>query len=191
MNIFKKKYFESKYDYIFAELIKHLPYVGKVLDVGCGNLELAKMLHLTTELSVTGIDVIDNLEKNENVRFIKYDGKTIPFEKNSFDVSYAVFVLHHSLKPEKLFQEMVRVTRKKIIIFEPVYENWLELQFLKLFDLTNLFDSLAIPLPFSFKTTPNWKEIFANYSKKITTISLPKTYRPFAIKAFVIKLDKG
>ena len=52
-----------------------------------------------------------------------YDGLTIPYPDKSFDTAIIVFTLHHIPQSRKYFQEIMRVTKKRIIILEETYDN--------------------------------------------------------------------
>jgi SAM-dependent methyltransferase len=87
------------------------------LDVGCGP-------GLTDEFlvddfgSVVGVDVSQQMverarKSNPASRYVVYDGRRLPFENGSFDLSFAICVLHHVEPGERLAfaEELVRVTR--------------------------------------------------------------------------------
>jgi ubiquinone/menaquinone biosynthesis C-methylase UbiE len=67
---------------------------------------------------VAGVDVRDLRLLNVDVPLRVYDGHTLPFTTNQFDVSLLFYVLHHCQDPHRLLHEAVRVTRQKIIIIE-------------------------------------------------------------------------
>jgi len=89
----------------------------KLLDVGCGTGVLHKFL-VGSGLNISGVDIATApLElariTNPEVQYIKFDGKTLPFEKNTFDITIAVCVFHHIpvIERSALVAEMKRVTR--------------------------------------------------------------------------------
>lgn len=91
-----------------------------VLDVGCG--EGAVLADLSRETSgqvkYYGVDVaevgVERARKREikNAEFQVYDGQVIPFSDGVFDFSFSTFVFEHLTKPEEVFLEMSRVTKK-------------------------------------------------------------------------------
>jgi ubiquinone/menaquinone biosynthesis C-methylase UbiE len=89
----------------------------KVLDVGCGaGLTDGCLNGVFGELH--GVDLsrgmIDAAAKaNPDVRYSVYDGQTLPFRSETFDLSFAICVLHHvPTGAWKLFvDEMTRVTK--------------------------------------------------------------------------------
>lgn len=97
-----------------------------VLDIGCGIGDLHPYLAQKSR-KITGIDVSSEsikIAKNtykDNIYSV-YDGKTLPFDDDTFDAVLTVCVMHHV--PPKQWQnfihEMIRVTKKggKIAVFE-------------------------------------------------------------------------
>jgi ubiquinone/menaquinone biosynthesis C-methylase UbiE len=67
---------------------------------------------------VAGIDIRDLRLPNVNVPLQIYNGRSIPFADDYFDVSLVFYVLHHCEDPEQVLREAIRVTRGKIIIIE-------------------------------------------------------------------------
>ena len=50
----------------------------------------------------------------------RFDGRSLPFAKGSFDVTVCCYVMHH-LTPQhakELLGEMIRVTRRSIVLLE-------------------------------------------------------------------------
>ena len=55
-----------------------------------------------------------------------FDGQSLPFEDNSFDVVCVCYVLHH-LAPEhaeRLFAEVIRVARSRVLLLEDSMPEW-------------------------------------------------------------------
>lgn len=142
-----------------ALLVPYLSDIRSLLDFGCGDLSLAKGLKtLLPALHITGVDVVDSGSRRAGITFTLYDGKTLPFRNNTFDVSISYHVFHHCSDPRAAFAELTRVTKKKVLIVEPVYRNRLDLFFMKIADrLGNGWRSVAIPMPFTFQTEATWR----------------------------------
>lgn len=98
-----------------------------ILDVGCGTGALCSVLN-EAGLSVTGIDPAQNMlaiakghHENNTIRFLQANAlEQLPFENQSFDLSIASYVAHGLQKSErmKLYSEMRRVTKSKVIIYD-------------------------------------------------------------------------
>jgi len=98
-----------------------------ILDVGCGTGSLCSVLN-ERGLSVTGIDPAKNMlsianrqSENKNILFLQANAlEQLPFADKSFDLSIASYVAHGLQKSErvKLYSEMLRVTKSKVIIYD-------------------------------------------------------------------------
>lgn len=102
---------------LLAEMLQAEGLAGRarLLDVGCGVGLFEKFLAPHVGL-IEGVDVsVPSLEQarraNPGVRYTQYDGERLPFESASFDLGFAVCVLHHVPPPKWLtfMAEMRRV----------------------------------------------------------------------------------
>lgn len=95
---------------IYDFLVENKNQNGKLLDFGCGSMQYRELFNNVEEYY--GLD-IEGAEKNgfcaSNV--IYYDGKIIPFEKNSFDTVIAIEVLEHVEDLELSLSEINRVLK--------------------------------------------------------------------------------
>ena len=55
--------------------------------------------------------------------FALYDGRHMPFETGAFEVSIAMYVLHHTPDFRVVLSEMKRVSTKRIILVEELYDG--------------------------------------------------------------------
>lgn len=134
-----------------------------VLDFGCGDMVLDKMiLDTIPESHVTGIDVVDSKPiRKKNLKFVLYDGVTIPFKNKSFDVVYAYHVFHHCVDPVRALSECKRVAKGRILIVESVLRSILETPGFMVADfLANMRREVHIPMPFHVHTKKWWNETF-------------------------------
>lgn len=134
-----------------------------ILDIGTGSGGLANYL-MQNNFRVTTVDVVDKTV-HSHITPIIYDGLHLPFEDKSFDTSMLITVLHHCPNPEQVFSEGVRVSKKKIIVLEDVYSNWLMKQ------LTWFMDSLVnIEFkghPHSNKSEAQWEALFQKHNLEV------------------------
>lgn len=97
----------------------YIPENSKVLDLGGGwgfyKKPLEKRGHTHTV-----VDVVKPAYSLADV--IVYDGGRIPFEDKSFDVTILITMLHHVDGIEGLLMEVWRVTKKRVIVVEDVYQ---------------------------------------------------------------------
>ncbi len=91
-----------------------------ILDIGSGNCGLNLLLK-NQGRDITGVDIA-NKSAFPEIEPVIYDGITLPFEDNEFDVVQLITVLHHIKDPEQTVREAIRVG-KKIIIMEDIFEN--------------------------------------------------------------------
>jgi len=81
------------------KLIKYVKKGDKILDLGCGNGRLYKILK-NNGVEYTGIDIskklIEIARKNyPKARFIVADALNLPFKEKEFDLVFAIALLHH------------------------------------------------------------------------------------------------
>lgn len=145
-----------------AETIAGLcaPHVGaSIVDVGAGRALIAKRILEKTGAKITCVDIDDLNETNlsrEELLYVLYDGKTLPFPDNTFETALLVYVLHHCNNQEEILDEVMRVS-KRAIIFEDLGP----------YPLTQIGDFIVNTLlhgvyaPLKFRRDASWKELFA------------------------------
>ena len=96
--------------------------VKNALDVGAGTGYSS--FYLSQELDLTTLDFSSrNLRKQPSKNKIQASAYNLPFNSNSFDLVYGWDFLHHLENPEKAVQEMARVSRRYLVLFEPNRNN--------------------------------------------------------------------
>jgi SAM-dependent methyltransferase len=119
---------ESEYEAYASVILKWTPQNGRVLDLGCGTYRTPQMIH-QTGLQTTGCDLFSE-EKLKAYReavgpkgpkLVSYDGKTIPFEDNTFDTVGTLCVFEHVPDMEGMLREITRVLRPggRLVILGP------------------------------------------------------------------------
>jgi ubiquinone/menaquinone biosynthesis C-methylase UbiE len=118
----------------------------EVLDLGAGEGFVGMQILAQKGCSVTLADVLP-MNKTE-LPHVCYDGRTLPFADQAFDVTVLYFVLHHCEDQERVLQEALRVTRQRTIIVESVYEAKWDFWLLSLLDrLANRVRSVGLMMP--------------------------------------------
>lgn len=89
---------------------------ASVLEVGCGTGHLLDYVCQKSGAKGSGVDLSAYLAERTAERFPQYDissadGRSLPFENNSFDLVYIATVLVHADEPEQIVREMARVVR--------------------------------------------------------------------------------
>ena len=161
----------------------------RILDIGVGGGWIGQMIREKKNAKITLLDVVDLNQTSEPL--VLYDGKTIPFSRDSFDVSLLLLVLHHCEDPINVLQEAKRVTSKKIIIFEDTFVSKFDKILVCLGDIMWGFSSFLVNpsgenIPCHFKRVTEWKEIFKSLDMEII---YQKEYRTFFAKQVLFVLQ--
>lgn len=126
-----------------------------ILDIGSGNGLITEKLR-KRNFQVTPLDISDQ-SFNKKVVPVVYDGKTIPFKDQEFDVGLILSVLHHTNNQEQILLEAKRVCAS-VVVNEDIYSNVLQKH------LTILTDSfvnfLYSPCPRTNKSDAEWQSKF-------------------------------
>jgi len=98
-----------------------LPPRARIVDVGCGTGEItSRLAGLYPDAEVTGVDMIAwHLESararyadlGDRVRFHRGNGFALPYAGGTFDLTVCRHVLQAVPTPEKMVDELIRVTR--------------------------------------------------------------------------------
>ncbi|MEK7577094.1 MAG: class I SAM-dependent methyltransferase [Patescibacteria group bacterium] len=139
-------------------LKKYLHEGMSVLDFGCGDLVFAQELFKAMpSLHITGVDVVDFGSRPKGIRFKKYDGKSLPFKKASFDIVISYHVFHHTPTPFALLFECMRVAKKQVLFVEPVYRGLWDIPGMRIMDwFFNAWKDHAISMPYAFASKSDW-----------------------------------
>ena len=83
---------------------------GKLLDIGCGTKPYIELFKEIDEY--IGIDIENDGHSHETEQIdVFYDGKTIPFSNNSYDVVFSSEVFEHVFEIDDLLIEIKRVLK--------------------------------------------------------------------------------
>jgi len=95
----------------------------RVLELGAGNGEVSELInnkkfikeYVASEISASGVKQL----KKKGFEAYKVDAQDLSrFKDDSFDLVFAVDVMHHVTDPKKMAQEMVRVSKKYVFLIE-------------------------------------------------------------------------
>jgi len=113
-----------------------------VLDLGCGkgNEAIQAAMQVGPEGTVVGLDItqamIDTSHSNakgigiSNIRFIKGDIESLPFDNGAFDAVMSNCVINHARSKNKVYSEILRVLKNggRFVISDAVSKNPLPLE---------------------------------------------------------------
>ena len=121
----KKQEYIYDDDYFWFKKYKKEIILGKVLKVGYG-LGFASYFIKLFNKDISSLDIVVNPDSLNGNEVKTYDGKTIPFLENVFDIVICTYTLHHAESPEALFEELCRVSKSKVIVVEETYKNFFQ-----------------------------------------------------------------
>lgn len=131
----------------------------RVLDLGAG--EGYVVAHLADgDRAPCAVDV--GLFRRAAVPYVVYDGRHLPFDDATFDTALVLLTLHHCDTPDAVLDEVVRVTRHRLIVTESVYRHRLDRFWLRLLDgrFNRLRHGGRMNTPLAFRTPEEWDTLF-------------------------------
>lgn len=140
----------------------------RILDLGAAEGFVAEHLADRLGLEAELADVADMNRTSLPHRV--YDGRTLPFETNSFDVVVIVYVLHHADSASAVLKEAVRVARRRVIILESTYrKRWERRLLIKIDQFLNWLRSQGTMEegPLDFRTYREWIDHFRELGFRI------------------------
>jgi len=150
----------------------------RVLDVGCGMGRFIEVVLKAGASEIIGVDLsdavqaaTDNFRGNNNVTILQADLHELPFPDESFDIIYAIGVLHHTPDTEKAFKSLVRLLKPggKIAIWvypDQPFSVWLYNRY------TGLIRMVTTRLPMGLLYRLCWLAIPAYYLRKLPVIGV-------------------
>jgi SAM-dependent methyltransferase len=173
-----------------------IPANARVLDVGCGDGLISKMIQdHRPDTSIEGIDVL--LRPKAHIPVSLFDGSRLPYADGSFDTVMFVDVLHHTDDPAVLLREAARVSTGKLLIKDHMRKGLLAGPTLYFMDwVGNARHGVVIPA--NYWPEPQWRDAFARTGLEIevwnTDIPLYPWWATWAFGRslhFIARLAKG
>lgn len=136
-------------------LARAIPGRGTVLDLGCGDGQVAfSLMRLRPDLSVEGVDIVPRAKTL--VPVTQYDGVTLPYADKSFDYVTIVDVLHHTTDPVPVLREACRVARQGVVIKDHLREGFMAQTTLAVMDWIGNFGD-GVPMPYNYLSRSEWQ----------------------------------
>ncbi|MBI1722487.1 MAG: methyltransferase domain-containing protein [Gemmatimonadetes bacterium] len=128
----ENEHITAGYDELHALAFPEPPR-GKVFDIGCGTgghaIRLARRGYDVIAMDLTKGGVMAARERfrreNRHGLFLVGDAENLPIRHGAIDVAWTSLLLHHFPRLDKLPRELARVTRNRIVAFEPNAKNFL------------------------------------------------------------------
>jgi len=169
-------YFQSRIraDYLLNLIESYLKETDSILDLGAGSCVVSEKLR-EKNFAVTPVDIAD-ISLVNSIQPLVYDGQTLPFKDNQFDVSLLLVILHHTPRPEDIIREAMRVS-KRLLILEDIFSNPAEQYMIYAMDC--VVNQEFRGHPHSNKTDEQWKSLFdeLNLSLRDTQYSRLAAFR--------------
>jgi ubiquinone/menaquinone biosynthesis C-methylase UbiE len=145
-----------------SRIIPHLKEDDSIADIGAGICQISNEL-IKNGFFVTPVDIL-NVSPYPDVQPVVFDGKTLPFADNQFDVSLLITVLHHIPNPVAALEEALRVS-KRVIIIEDVYKGLI--QKYATFVMDSVVNFEYIGHPHTNKSSQEWLEVFDQHNLRV------------------------
>jgi SAM-dependent methyltransferase len=151
--------FKRRVRVLSAHLSQLIPPGARVLDVGCGDGLIAKLImERRPDTRIEGIDVL--VRPNTHVPVTQFDGGHIPHEDASFEVVMFVDVLHHTEDPVVLLREARRVARRAVVLKDHCRDGLLAGPTLRFMDWVGNARH-GVVLPYNYWPRRQWDAAFA------------------------------
>ena len=158
MGEYNTPYYNRRIFVLARHLAGAIPNRGRVLDLGCGDGQLAlALMRIRPDLQVEGVDIVPR--PKTMIPVAQYDGVTLPFADKSFDYVTIVDVLHHTTDPEAVLAEAARVARQGVVIKDHLREGVLAQETLTFMDWFGNFGD-GVPMPYNFLSRSEWARAF-------------------------------
>ena len=141
-----------------GHLAELLPRDASVLDVGCGDGSLAKLIcDRRPDVQMRGIDVL--VRERTAIPVEPFDGSHFPAADGSCDVVMFVDVLHHTDDARVLLREARRVARRNILLKDHTRDGLLAGPTLRFMDGVGNA-RFGVALPYNYWSRAQWQTAF-------------------------------
>jgi SAM-dependent methyltransferase len=139
-----------------------------VLDLGAGEGYVAPALTVLRGGWACSCDV--GSFRRARGPYVVYDSAHLPFADGAFDTTLILLALHHCDDPEGVLDEVLRVTRRRLIVMESVFRTRLDRFWLDLLDgrLNARRHGGAMNPPRAFRTLDGWRALFISRGLRVS-----------------------
>jgi len=162
-----KYVFNRRIRVLSGHIAKLIPPNARLLDVGCGDGTLTKLLcELRPDITAHGVDVL--VRPQTAIPVTQFDGVKLPFADGSFDCVLFVDVLHHTEDPTIMLREAARVTKNCIVLKDHTQEGFLAHSTLRFMDYVGNARH-GVVLPYNYWTRAQWIGAFVQLGLEVET----------------------
>ncbi|MBI4894357.1 MAG: methyltransferase domain-containing protein [Candidatus Aenigmarchaeota archaeon] len=133
---------------------------SSVLDVGCGDGSMGKMIGDEFKCEIQGTDIMDFVKGRIPFKIMSSETK-LPYRNKEFDFAMLNDMLHHTRKQKEILLEALRVA-DNVLIFDtrPTFSA-------KVLDhVLNWQHNVKMPIPLTHRTPEGWKSLFEKMGLK-------------------------
>ncbi len=169
MSLFRRlhgQYVHSRRVRVLRDALSRLiPQNARVLDVGCGDGLLARLImDQRKDVEISGIDVL--VRRETMIPVSGFDGSQIPFPDKSFDAVMFIDVLHHTEDPMVLLSEAKRVAARAIVIKDHRLNGFFAGPTLRFMDWVSNAPH-GVVLPYNYWPHDKWWKSFASMNVEV------------------------
>jgi SAM-dependent methyltransferase len=151
---------------VLARMVaERLPRDARVLDVGCGDGEVAAaVMRARPDVRVEGVDVL--LRPSSAIPVSLFDGHALPFADGAFDAAMIVDVLHHTDDPAELLAEAARVAPGAVVLKDHTRDGFLAGPTLRFMDRVGNLRH-GVRLPYNYWPRDRWRRAFGELGLRV------------------------
>ncbi len=135
------------------------------LDVGCGNMIFTRQLAYILGVCSRGVDIVDGrITKEQNERFIIFDGASILYKDESVKFITLIHVLHHVEESDSLLKEIYRILKPGGILIMGEFDcrDWKQAYSLNLYHFAMNKVLNTVPSTCWYSPLLQWRSIITN-----------------------------
>ncbi len=166
---------------IAQRLAAMLPSASSLLDVGCGDGTIGKLVSQSAPgMTVEGAEFIPRADCA--IPCLGFDGEHLPYGDRSFDGCMFVDVLHHSRDALAILRDAARVSRNFILIKDHLAENSFDHATLRFMDWVGNRPH-GVELPYNYFSNRQWQDVFQGAGLREVKVERKIPIYPFPFSA--------
>ena len=136
-----------------------------MLDFGCGLGHAGCLISQITGRPVTYLDVRKYPYSCPEATIELFDGKHIAYPDAAFHTALIVLVLHHTPDPRESLAEVIRVTGKRIIVYEDLVQS--RAQWITEAIKDTIANGFLPHMTYQYKMESEWEKLFTELNLSI------------------------